>query len=422
MTSYREIVITGMGVVSPIGIGKEPFWRCLCEGRSGIHPLPLYDDPAVPAPIGGEVADFDPKQYVRPRKSLKVMSRDIQLGFAAADLACIDAGLRDRPVDPERMGVILGAEMIPLDLYDLTGTYSRCIVDGKFDFERWGQSFTAELFPLWMLKYLPNMPACHIGIAQDARGPNNTMTLADVSSLSALAEAARVVERGQADVMIAGGVSSRIHHALWVRNHGLGQTSQSSDAATACRPFDAQRDGLVNGEGSATFVLETQQHAKARGANVLGRILGCSRGFEPCRNGDVRHGSALRRAIVAALEAANRKPTDIEFVVAHGLSTVYGDRIEAAAIRDTLGDVPVTAPKSYFGYLGAAAGSLETALCLLALQHGLVPPTLNYEHPDPQCPINVVHGQPRSVAGTAALVLSYSMNGQAVALVLGRGD
>ena len=257
---------------------------------------------------------------------------------------------------------MLGADMIPCELDELVGTYRSCIVDGRFDFSRWGPAVTAELFPLWMLKYLPNMPACHIGIAQDARGPNNTITLGDVSTLSALAEAARVLERGQADAIIAGGVGSRIHPVLWVRSQVIGQSRRNGDPAAASRPFDALRDGLVNGEGAGAFILETQPHAQARGARILARILGYAGVFEPRRNGQPCQGTAIRRAIVAALAAAGLKPADIGHVVAHGLSTIDGDRLEAQAIRDTLGDVPVTAPKSYFGYLGAASGALETAV------------------------------------------------------------
>ncbi len=424
MASPQDIVVTGVGVVSPIGIGKEAFGTALSEGRSGIRRLPLFGDsePAIRPPFGGEVRDFDPKQYVRPRKSLKVMSRDIQLAFAAADMACVDARLRDGPPDPERLGVMLGADMIPCDLDELLGTYQSCVVEGRFDFSRWGQAFPGELFPLWMLKYLPNMPACHIGIAQDARGPNNTVTLGEVSTLSAFCEAARVLGRGQADAIIAGGVGGKIHPAFWARHQVIGYSRHNGDPAAACRPFDALRDGLVYGEGAGALILETQQHAQRRGAQVLARILGFAAAFEPCHNGQPRQGAAIRRAIVAALAAAERTPADIGYVIAHGTSTVDGDRVEAQALQATLGDVPVTAPKSYFGHLGAAAGALEAVLGVLAFKHGLVPPTLNYEHPDPQCPINVVHGQPLPFSRPSVLILGHSPQGQAVALVLGGAE
>jgi len=197
MAHKQDIVITGVGVVSPIGIGQEAFWTSLCEGQSGVRLLHLFQDSEL-IPFGGEVTDFDPKKYVRQRKSLKVMSRDIQLAFAAADLACCEAGHHKQPIDPERLGIVFGADLMPCELHELVRAYRSCIVGGNFDFRRWGEAAMAEIFPLWMLKYLPNMHACHIGIAQDARGPNNTLTLGDVSSLSAAAEGMRVIERGGA--------------------------------------------------------------------------------------------------------------------------------------------------------------------------------------------------------------------------------
>ncbi len=363
MVPKREIVVTGVGVVSPIGIGKDPFWAALCAGQSGVRRLGLFDDPNLPAPIGGEIANFDPKQYVRPRKSLKVMSRDIQLAFAAADLACVDAGLRDRPIAPERLGVVFGAAMIPGELEELAGTYRHCLVDGKFDFRRWGPSAMAELFPLWMLKYLPNMPACHIGIGQDARGPSNSITMGDVSSLSALAEAARILERGQADAMIVGGVGARLHPVVWVRGDTRSVSQRCGDPAAASRPFDVERDGLVNAEGAAALIVETLAHAQARGAAVFARLLGAAAAFEPGslrfseEEAAVRRDGAICRAIAGAIRDAGLAPADVGCVVAHGTSTLEDDRLEAQAIRAVLGDVPVTAPKGNFGYAGAASGA-----------------------------------------------------------------
>ncbi len=263
MTHKKEIVITGAGVISPIGISQEAFWASLCEGRSGVRKLNTFADPDL-VPFGGEVVDFDPKNYVRQRKSLKVMSRDIQLGFAAADLACIEARHHEHAIDPERLGIVFGDDMIPCELNELVPAYRSCIAGGRFDYNRWGEASMAEIFPLWMLKYLPNMPACHIGIAQDARGPNNTLTLGDVSSLSAAAEAVRVIERGAADAMIVGGAGSRIHPTMLFRG-GLFELSRRSDnPAGASRPFDATRDGMVNGEGAGAFVFEAKENAQAR--------------------------------------------------------------------------------------------------------------------------------------------------------------
>lgn len=418
MAPRQEIVITGVGVVSPIGIGREAFAAGLAACRSGVRRLPLFDRSDLPLPVGAAVADFDAKRYVRPRKSLKVMSRDIQFAFAAADLGRADAGLVGEAVDPDRLGVVFGADLMPCELSEVETAYRACTVDGHFDFHRWGPAAMAEVFPLWMLKYLPNMPACHIGIAQDARGPNNSVTLDEVSSLSAVAEALRVIERGHADVMIAGGVGARIHPVIIFRGDSLRPTCREQDPARMCRPFDAERRGMVNGEGAAAFILESRRHAEARGARICARILGYASTFEARRNGEPLSGRAIRQAIRGALSDAGLPPAAIGHVNASGMSTVHDDRIEAQAIREVLGDVPVTAAKSYFGSIGAGAGAVEMAVSLIALETGSVPPTLNYEQPDPQCPVNVVRGRPLAVSQRIALLLNHVPLGQAVAMVI----
>lgn len=417
MESTSEIVITGLGVVSPIGIGAEAFWRSLAEGKSGITHVGWKGGCQLANPIGGVVSHFEPGRFVRPRKSLKLMGREIQLGVAAADLACSDAKVSGH-VAPERMGVVFGADTMMSDLEDMVGAYRSSLIDGQVQLATWGEKAFPELFPLWMLKYLPNMPACHIGIAQDARGPNNSHTLGEVSSLTALAEASHVIQRGHADAMVTGGVGLRIHPLTMARYCSLQMSHRDSEPTRACRPFDADRDGMVLGEGSAAFVLETGKRARARGATIYARILACANAFEPRNGTESRQGTSIRRAIRKALEAAGLQPKDIGHVNAHGLSTTDDDRIEAQAIRDELGDVPVTAPKSYFGNLGAGGGAVEMAVSVLALTNGLVPPTLNYERPDPTCPIRVICGTPVPSPKPAALVLNHNDAGQAVAVVL----
>lgn len=416
MGPTQEVVITGMGVVSPIGIGTEPFWDALREGRSGVRRLAAFNGSDLPMPLGAEVESFDPMEFVRPRKALKVMSRDIQLAFAAAELAATQAKLEN--VDPDRLGVVFGADLIAAELEEMVNAYRACLVAGEFEFQQWGQRAMAELFPLWMLKYLPNMPACHIGIARDARGPNNSLTLAEVSSLSALSEAIRVIERGQADAMIAGGTSSRNHPTIWVRRGAYQLSQRVEEPAAACRPFDAERDGMVHGEGAGAFVLESRAHAEARGAQILARILAFANAFEPHRPGKPLQGLAMRTAIRQALERAGLRPKEIGHVNADGLSTTVDDQLEAQAIRETLGDVPVTAPKSYFGNLSAGAGAVEMAASVVALEKGEIPPTLNYTRPDPACPINVIHGRPAPLGPPVALILNHSRIGQSVALVV----
>jgi 3-oxoacyl-[acyl-carrier-protein] synthase II len=315
--------------------------------------------------------------------------------------------------------VILGADFIYGELPELEAAYRGCLVAGEFDFSRWGGHALSELTPLWMLKYLPNMAACHIGIARDARGPNNTIVLGEASSLLAISEGARIIERGAADAMIVGGISSRLHPAALAYRASDQLSHRNDDPQRASRPFDARRDGMVNGEGAGTLVLEASEHARRRGARVLGRVLGTASRFEPgLPNGPLAPGKAIRAALAAALQDADLKPQEIGHVSAHGVSTIERDRAEAGAIRDLLGDVPVTAPKSYFGNAGAASGAVEAVVNLLALERGEIPVTLNYEHLDPECPVCVVAGRPRPIERPTVALLGHNTMGQAATVIL----
>lgn len=418
MIPPREVVITGLGLVTPIGIGRDAFWQSLCAQRSGVRHYQNYNPAELPVQFGGEVADFDPKEYVKPRKSLKVMSREIQLGFAAAELGRADAALDSSAVDPDRFGVVMGADVIYFDSTELIDAVKACTVDGNFRYDLWGEKALPQMFPLWLLKFLPNMPACHVAIAQDARGPNNSITHGDVSSLLAISEAMRLIERGRVDVVIAGATGSRASHIVGVfRNDDL-LSHRESDPAAASRPFDADRDGLVNAEAGVTLVLESRQHAEARKAKILARLLSYSSTCEPLVPGKPLTGSAIRASIRQALERAKLMAADLGHVSAHGMSTIQHDPIEAQAIRDTLGNVPVTAYKSYFGHTGAACGSIEMAASVLALSAGEVPATLNYERPDPACPVNVIHGRAMPLEKKAALIMSQATMGQAVTIAI----
>lgn len=418
MTAGREIVITGVGVVSPIGIGRAPFWDSLRHGRSGVRLVPHLANTPFPVPYGGTVPEFDGKQYVQPRKALKVMCREIQFGFASASLAMTDARLAAGAVAPDRIGVVFGSEMFYGEIPEMEPAYRQCLEDGQFIAERWGPAGMSGLNPLWMLKYLPNMIACHVAISYDARGPNNTITLGEASSLLAFVEGWSVLRRGHADVMLIGGSGNRINVTPLMYRHDLRLSHRAGDPAGASRPFDADREGMVNGEGAASLVLETREHAEARGARILARVAGACCTFEPPLPDGGSTGTALERAIQGALQRAGMTADQLGFVKANGIATVPGDVREARAIRSLAGDVPVTAPKSLFGNLGAAAGIVETAAAVLALEAQEIPPTLNYERPDPACPVNVVHGAPAPLQRRRALVLGASGTGQTVALVL----
>lgn len=416
-----RVVITGVGVVSPIGIGQEAYWESLCQLHSGVETLETCGDVDLPVRIGAPIKEFEPKQYVKPRKALKVMCREIQTGFAAAGLAVEQAQLETGELARERFGVVYGSEMFYCDPSEMKEVYDRCMENGEFCLQRWGDAAMAKMYPLWMLMYLPNMTACHVGIAHDARGPNNTICQGGVSSLLAMIEAASMIRRGHADVMIAGGSSSRIGVAPALYR-GMTHLSRRIDTpAAACRPFDASRDGTVNGEGAAAFIFENEEHAVARGAKILARLRGWGQNFGTLESDPPRHQQAIARSIEQALASAGLERDAVGHVNAHASGQVAQDALEAHAIRQALGDVPVTAPKSYFGDVGSSCGAVEMVASVLALQHEQIPATLNYSQPDADCPVNVVHDQPQAADHPTAVVLSQAVTGQTVALALDAG-
>ncbi len=422
MNPSREVVITGVGVVSPIGIGREAFWQSLCEGRSGVGPLAVFDGTSMPVSFGAELKEFDARQYVRPRKALKVMCREIQTAFSAAMLAIEDAQFDPTNTPPDRIGAVFGSQMLYGDPRELVDLFQHCLKDGQFHFGMFGEQFPSHLYPLNMLKHLPNMAACHVAIALDARGPNNTIVLGEVSSLLAMMEACRVLERGISDVMVVGAAGSRICLTAWMYRGDLNLSHRSDNPAAASRPFDVDRDGMVNGEGAAALILETRQHAEARGANILAEVCGGGVSMDTGQEGTNSRAAAISRSIQAALDATGIRPDQLSHVNAHGLSTPIDDVQEAMAIQRLLGTVPVTAPKSYFGNLGPAGGLVELVASLLGLAHDQVPTTLNYETPDPRCPVDVVHEQPRSTPERYVLKLNHSGTGQTAALIVGRPE
>lgn len=438
--SERSVVITGLGIVSPLGIGVEPFWSHLAEGRSGIAPVDMLAATALPKNVAGEVKDFTDetakKQYLKPaRKWIKVMCREIQLGVASALLAFDQSGLDINAIDHERFGVDFGANLMfsPPDV--LQDPCWECVDSDdpshKFHYEQWGRdgantdkaSGMAKMEPLWLLKYLPNMPACHICITLDARGPSNSLTMEEASGNLSLGEAFRIVQRGAADIMIAGVTGTRLHpvkslHARMWDQMAVGDSSPE----TWCKPFDANRNGQVAAEGACSLILEEESAAKARGATIYGRILGIGSSCAAAKSGQPDIRLALANAMRSALNDAAMQPGDIGHINAHGLGSTESDRDEAAAIADVFGsrssEIPVTALKSYFGNCGSGCGLLELAGSLLGLKNGVVPATLNYESPDPDCRLNIVHGQPLAVTNKSVLNINVTRMGQASAVIV----
>jgi 3-oxoacyl-[acyl-carrier-protein] synthase II len=415
MAQPREVVITGLGVVAPLGIGVDSFWKALCTGVCGIRPIASFDASQLPVQIAAEIVDFDPLQFVKPRKSLKVMARDSQLALAAAGMAREHARLPTDGVDPERFAAIFGADTINPVIEDSVQSYAPCMSDGKFVYDRWGTAGMQATYPLNMLRLLPNMLTCHVSIAHDARGPCNTAYQNEASSLLAVGEAESVIRRGLAEVALAGGASSRMRPLDWARALAICELSQQNDQPDrACLPFDAARRGQVRGEGAAALVLEERRRAENRGATILARILGWS----CAHDGRGAPGTGIRRAVAQALQCARLSASEIGHVNAHGLGTRAGDAIEAAALADVLPSVPVLAAKSYFGNACAAGGALEMAVSLLAIINDRVPPTLGHRQTAPDCPIRVLC-EPLIGAQRPALLLNFTDQGQAVAMILG---
>ena len=418
-----RVVVTGIGVVSPIGIGIETFWSSLLAGRSGIDRLRAIPNENLPSKLAAEVRDFDPASHVRQKKFLKVMSRDIQLGVSAASMAMSDAKLVSGQIDPERLGVTFGAGRISTTPQELAAAVRSCSQSGKgFQYTRWGEDSMGEITPLWMLRQLPNMPACHVSIEFDARGPNNTITCRDSSALLALSEAVGVIQRDAADCMIVGACSSNINPVDITKLSLFDGLSPGDDPTQACRPFDFQRNGTILGEGAATFVVERYSHAVRRGADIYAEVVAVGAGCDGTGYANGAGGTGLVRSIDSVLKRSGIRPDEIGHINAHGKGTQRDDLVEARAYHRALGThaetIPVTALKSYFGHFDAGSGAVELAGCLLAVSKGYVPATLNYQIPDPRCRLNVVHGAPQRVKTACALSVNRTSLGQSAAAIL----
>lgn len=430
-TESREVVITGIGIVSPIGIGVDAFWDSLAAGRSGVRHGSLFPGFAAPGGVGAEVRDFTEesarKVYLKEqRKNLKAMCREIQLGVASALLALENGAVNLDEIDHERLGVEFGANLMlsPPDV--LVEACAACCEGGTADFRssRWGQTGLTKLEPLWLLRYLPNMPACHISISADARGPSNSLTLDDASGNTVIGEARRIIQRGDADVMIVGVTGTTLHPiktlhlALW---DDLARTPEAPESRA--RPFDLNRSGRVVAEGSCSLILEDREHAEKRNAKIWGRVLGTGSSCVTDANQKGNYRRALANAMRSALRDAGLTPEQVGHINAHGLGTRNVDIEEARAILDVFGDdlgrrIPVTAPKSLLGNSGAGSGLLELSASIIGLSHGLIPHTLNYETPDPECPLNIVAGRPQETTKTTVMNINVTRVGQAAAAVI----
>ncbi len=426
VSSHRRAVVTGIGIVSPIGKDLASCWNCLRRGQSGIRTIQAFNPGGLPVRFAGEVDGFDAKPFVnkKDRKSLRIMARSIQLAVVAAQLALNDSKVDKEKLDPTRFGIEFGASLIASELEELgnASVASANCQPGMVDLEKWGSQGLANITPLWMLKYLPNMPACHISILHNAQGPNNTITESDVAGLLALGEAFRITLRNQADFFLVGGAESRINPLSMVRQCLFQPLSKHNEnPAQACRPFDRRRDGMVLGEGSSVLVLEELEHARRRGAKIYGELVGFGSAYDRGLTG-----RGLARAIRAALTEAEIQPDQVDHINANGSGTIPGDAWEARGIDDVFGScrpsVPVFAAKTYMGNLGAGSAPTEIVASLLALEHGQLPATLNYQEPDPACPVTVAVGSLRPIQKPYFLKTGYTELGQCAAAVFRKWD
>lgn len=436
----RRIVITGMGVLSPAGVGPGALAEAVRRGRSAVGPITRFDPAGFPSRIAGEVPEYDPVEGLRKdqgryvKKNAKVMARDIQLALAAASRAILNTGLplgdpnAGEPVlptiDHARFGVIFGSNFIPSELDDLAVPVRASSEDGQFSLKGWGEHGIAQMFPLWLLKYLPNMHACHTGVLWDAQGPSNSLTCSDAGGLLALDEACRILDRGDADWMLAAGGECRISPVVLMRYCLLGRLVTGNDGpASACRPFDEARGGWVVAEGAAALMLESLDAAQARSATVYGEVLGTGAGTTTAGvNACDPDGRAVAAAVTRALDAAAVEPADLGAVLAHGTALEAQDRSETAGLASALGPaaqtVPVTATKGVTGHMGAASGLADLAAMVVLASDGHVPPILNCDRPDPETGLNLVTGKPQPLAGDLILVTTNAIGGQTAAAVI----
>jgi 3-oxoacyl-[acyl-carrier-protein] synthase II len=424
----RRVVVTGVGVVAPNGVGKDAFWRGCVDGHSGIGPIRSFDASAHPIRVAGEVHDFDPEPYIPAqfRKSVKVMGRAARFGIGAAGLAVADSGLDIAAEDPGKRGVVMGTGLVPMDLGELAPLLARACQEDGFDPTKLpAAGGDPQMFPLWLLKYLPNMVAAHISMAFNCQGPNNTVVTACVAGTQAVGEGYRLVSRGDADVMLCGGADSRIDPLMLLAYTALGTLSKTDarPPAERSRPFDRLRDGFVIAEGAAVLVLEEYERAKARNAPVYAEVCGWGSSFDAYSvtkpDPDGRGGA---RAIRAALDEARVDHRAVGYINAHGTSTKLNDAMETAAVKRVFGEraaeVQLSSIKSMIGHSIGASGAIEAAALAMSLHTQVYPPTINLKNPDPACDLDYIPNTAREGRVKYGLSTSFGFGGQNGALVM----
>ncbi|QDS91261.1 3-oxoacyl-[acyl-carrier-protein] synthase 2 [Rosistilla ulvae] len=421
-----RVVVTGIGMINPMGHDPTTVWKGLQEGQSGVGYTTLFNAKGFPTQISAEVKGWDITDTGEDPELWKHRGRHTKFAAGAAKQAISESGIMDAGVAPHRFGVYLGSGEGNQDFVTFTDMMTVAMEGGEYDMAKFLQKGLEVLNPLVELEQEPNMPAAHLAAMFNAQGPNYNCLTACAASSQAIGEATEIIRRGDADVMLSGGTHSMIH-PFGVTGFNLltALSENNANPTSASRPFDARRDGFVLGEGSGMVVLEELEHARRRGAPIYGEILGYGTTADAFRITDIPpdgHGGIASMRM--AISDAGLNPEDIDYVNAHGTSTTVNDKVETLACKQVFGDnaykTPVSSTKSMMGHLIAAAGVTEMIVCLLAIRDSVLPPTINYENPDPLCDLDYVPNEARQAKVKYALNNSFGFGGQNVTLCLGK--
>ncbi len=422
----RRVVVTGIGCITPVGNTVEQMWAALREGQIGIGKITHFDASEFPTTFAGEVKDFRFEDYVDDPQPFEFAGRNIRFAVGAAQQAVKDSGVLEGGLDPASFGVYLGAGEGQQDFQLFMQMIAQSNKDGQFDFEEFTRAGLELLNPKAEIEQEPNMPSGHLASLFNAQGPNLNCLTACAASSQAIGEATEIIRQGDAEVMLSGGAHSMIHPFGVTGFNLLTALSTRNDSPqTASRPFDLNRDGFVLGEGAGMLILEELEHAQARGAQIYGEIAGYGSTADAYRITDIHpEGLGAIRCIQGALKDAGVNPEEVDYVNAHGTSTLVNDKVETMSIKRSLGEharaTPASSTKSMMGHLIAAAGSVEAIICLLAMRDGVVPCTMNYETPDPDCDLDYVPNSSRDWEVNRAVSNSFGFGGQNVTLVFSK--
>ena len=429
----RRVVVTGAGVVSPFGAGKDVYWSNLKEGKSAASLITSFDVTDLPTKFFAKapLTEIDLENLIEDRKSVKTMSRASKFAMIATQEAVKDSGIETDMIDPYRFGTSMGTSGIGLWDLEYSNRFLELVLNSVRSETEKEQAFSKvwhnmmqNLHPLTPLKALPNIPTAHLAIKYNARGNCQTISTACTSSSQAIGEAYRQIRNGYADVMIAGGSDSHTNPNGIVAFSMLGVLSKNNEEyKTAARPFDSRRDGFMIGEGAAVFILEEYERSKKRGADIYAEVTGYASTNDAFRLTDEPPdaGGSIR-AMELALECAKTNKSSVDYINAHGTGTKMNDKNETYAIKSVFGEdaysIPVSSTKSMTGHLIAGAGCIEFAACLMAVKDQIIPPTINYEVPDDLCDLDYVPNFSRDAKVSIAQTNSFGFGGQNACLLI----